>query len=574
MCQINALKQCNKASAVKTALDDLPKSLFDIYERILSGINSTDIADARAIMQWLAFAKRPLALEEAAEAATIQPGLEDIDPDDKLYDPHDVLRICRSLVSLSKEKLIICGRSEIRQVVRFAHASVREYLLSDHIMHGSAAIFSLSVNKVHDNLSQCCLSVLLRNDSKRQVESDPEVVPLLKYAAEFWFEHARGYGDDNGKCPQNDDLLTKQFAIRLFHASVAVFQNWLTVYDPNIKRGANRLRGSGPSPLYYAALLGLMEPTQALLDFGYDVNSLGGKYGTALVAAASRGDEKMVQLLVNRGANVNCFGGLAFGSSLQAACFSGSEPVIRLLLDHGALINTAGKREKHDTALQVACEYNYGNLVKLLIESGAEINAHGGGFGYALQAAAAKASYSIVVLLLEKGAHVNAQGGHYGSALQAAVARGSLDITRLLLDAGAEPNAQAGGFRDALRAAAWRREQPIFDLLLERDTDLDISLRKLHDHAQQYGEAVDIELLERIAAARTDNYPNLMELVHLATARISHIMFEEYRSKHLLNLNRSRLKKMIQYLSKQDLDHIQDDSIPKVWLVNERTLVP
>lgn len=96
-------------------MEDLPTSLYGTYERIFESISSTDLADARAILQWIAFAKRPLALEEVAEAATIQPGSEDLDPDDKLYDPHDVLRICQSLVSLSERHVRICGKLEVRQ---------------------------------------------------------------------------------------------------------------------------------------------------------------------------------------------------------------------------------------------------------------------------------------------------------------------------------------------------------------------------------------------------------------------------------------------------------------------------
>ena len=74
-------------------MENLPKSLYETYERILGGISAADFADARAIMKWVAFTKRPLTLPEIAEAATIQPGLDEIDPDDKLYDPYVVLRI-------------------------------------------------------------------------------------------------------------------------------------------------------------------------------------------------------------------------------------------------------------------------------------------------------------------------------------------------------------------------------------------------------------------------------------------------------------------------------------------------
>ncbi len=569
MCQIDALRSCNKASAVKTALEDLPRSLYDTYERILGCVSSSDLADARAILQWIALAKRPLALEEVAEAATTEPGLQDVDPDDKLCDPHDVLRICRSLVSMSEEKVFICGKLQVCRIVRFAHASVRDYLLSDHISQGSAASFTLSEKESHEHIGQCCLSVLCRNSQEHQVAPEPEVMPLLRYAAEFWFQHAQELSCVDDGTMRYSDMTTKYYAMRLFHTSVTIFQNWLAIYDPNIKRGSNRLRGSGPSPLYYAALLGLVEPVRALLGLGYDVNALGGKYGTALVAAASKGDEKMVRLLVGSGADTNCFGGLVFGTPLEAACFSGSEPIVRLLLENGALVNPTIEGGKYDTALQVACEYGHEAVVRLLIRSGAEINARGGGYGYALQAAAAKGQYAVSALLLDQGAEVNVQGGIYGSALQAAANTGSEKVARLLLDAGADPNIQGGGFRDALRAAAWRQEQSIFDLLLERGADVEVCVRQLERTSTTED---DKELVDSIHAARAASDPRLMDLIYKAAQRIASIEHEEYTMRRVVDKmmsiqpNRNRLRKAVQYILRQDSARYQEASIPSTWL--------
>lgn len=575
VCQIGALRSCNKASAVKAALEDLPRSLYDTYERILSCVSSSDLADARAIMQWIAFAKRPLALEEVAEAATTEPGLQDVDPDDKLYDPHDVLRICRSLLSMSEEKVFICGKLKVSQIVRFAHASVRDYLLSDHISQGSAASFSLVEKESHEHISQCCLSVLCRNNVKHQVAPEPEVMPLLRYAAEFWFQHAQELSCADDRTIIYNDLTTKYYAMRLFHTSVTVFQNWLAIYDPNIQRGSDRLRGSGPSPLYYAALLGFVEPVQALLDLGYDVNALGGRYDTALVAAARKGDERMVRLLVGRGADINSFGGLVFRNPLAAACFSGSEPIVRLLLENGASVNPTVEGGKYDTALEVACEFGHEDLVNLLIRSGAEINARGGGYGYALQAAAAKGQYAVSALLLDQGAEVNAQGGHYGSALQAATAIGSEDVARLLLDAGADPNIQGGGFRDALRAAAWRQEQSIFDLLLQRGADVEFCVRQLEISGIYSTSDNDEELVDSIRAARAANDPKLIDLIRSGANRIASIEHEEYAARHVVSKrlqmmsiqpNRNRLRKSVEYILKQDSARYQEASIPSKWL--------
>lgn len=493
-------------------------------------------------MQWIAFAKRPLAIEELAEAATSQPGLEEIDPDDKLYDPYDVLRICRSLVSLSEEKGFVCGKLEFRQVVRFAHASVREYLLSDHITRGSAASFALSEKQSHAQISQCCLSILLRNENEHRAKPAPEAMPLLKYAAQFWFGHFERSGSTDERSATHGAVTAEDFAVRLL-TSVAAFQNWLVVYNPDLRRGSNRPPGIGSSSLYFSALLGLLGPTRTLLDLGYRA------YEGALIAAASKGDESMVRLLVGKGADVNSFGGRMFANPLQAACYAGSESIVRLLLDKGAVIDGTilgvYQGEKHDTALMIASESGDANLVRLLIDSGAAVNAPGTGYGYPLQAAAARGHYAISAYLLDKGAQVNTRGGHYGTALQAAVSCRSERIVILLLEAGADPNIQAGGFRDALRAAAWRQEPSIFDLLIQWGADVSLSIRRLQGGKSSHS-SKDPDLVEKIVAAKKEHSPMLMDLINSATKRISFIE-KEARIAKRIKFNQARARKIIQY---------------------------
>jgi len=57
---------------------------------------------------------------------------------------------------------------------------------------------------------------------------------------------------------------------------------------------------------------------QLLLDHGADVNARGGKYETALQAAAAKGHLETVKLLIRHGADATIEGG-TFGSPLKAA---------------------------------------------------------------------------------------------------------------------------------------------------------------------------------------------------------------------------------------------------------------
>ena len=212
------------------------------------------------------------------------------------------------------------------------------------------------------------------------------------------------------------------------------------------------------SPLQAATHQGRVEYIQLLLDKGADVNAQGGEYGTALRAAAYKGSREVVQLLLDKGADINAQVG-EYGTALQAAAYKGGREIVQLLLDKGADVHAQGGM--YGTALQAAAAMRHGiEVVPLLLDKGADVNAQGGKYGTALQAAATyNGSREVVQLLLDRGADVNAQGGEYGTALQAAVCEGSGEIVQLLLDRGADVNAQVGKYGTALQAAADQRDR-------------------------------------------------------------------------------------------------------------------
>lgn len=153
MCQLDVLRTCKRPSAIQAALKDLPRNLDETYERILQKIEPDDFEDARAILTWVAFAERPLTLEEVAEAAVVRDNHISLDHEDKLLDLTDVLHICRGLLSISTESISICKILNSRQVVRFAHFSVKEYLISRRIVDGSAACFAISAELAQSHIA-------------------------------------------------------------------------------------------------------------------------------------------------------------------------------------------------------------------------------------------------------------------------------------------------------------------------------------------------------------------------------------------------------------------------------------
>jgi hypothetical protein len=88
-------------------LAELPRGLDEIYNRILKNLDEKYRADTRTFLQWLAFCRRPMTIEEIAETITVDLSEERLVNHDKRYtDPRDVLVRCSSFVNESEGKYI------------------------------------------------------------------------------------------------------------------------------------------------------------------------------------------------------------------------------------------------------------------------------------------------------------------------------------------------------------------------------------------------------------------------------------------------------------------------------------
>ena len=209
-----------------------------------------------------------------------------------------------------------------------------------------------------------------------------------------------------------------------------------------------------------------------LLERGANVNTVRGQYGTALAAAVYGGEEKIVRLLLDRGADINMAGG-KYETALAVAAYCGKIDILSLLLDRGADVNMVGGG-LYGTALAAAAYYGQIDIVRLLLDRGADINTVGGEYGTALTAAAFQENMDIMRLLLHRGANVNMVGGKSGTALAAAAKSGKTAIVSLLLDQGANVNMVGGLWGTALAVAAYWGLIDIVSLLLDREADINL----------------------------------------------------------------------------------------------------
>ena len=178
-------------SSIRKALDELPDTLDDTYERILQNIPKQKWQHAQRLFQCMVAAIRPLRVEELAEIFAIGFGanvslnlVEDWRPPNA---EEAVLSACSSLIS------IIIDSDELdAKIVLFSHFSVKEYLTSDRLEISNVVNirqFYIPLEPAHTTLARACLAVLLQLDGRAD-EERLAGFPLALYAARNWVDHA------------------------------------------------------------------------------------------------------------------------------------------------------------------------------------------------------------------------------------------------------------------------------------------------------------------------------------------------------------------------------------------------
>jgi ankyrin repeat protein len=474
-CQLEELRKCRTAQDIRDAIRQLPITLDRTYERILANINLRDFSKALSILYWLFSSRRPLALEELAEAAIVQPTDSSFNPDARLIDSSEVLRICGSLITCSTDYRPRDYRSKetwsTKQygkitTVRFAHYSVKEYLLS-----GRAGRFSIVDDVSENHVAGSCLQYLLH--IRTEVDPSPAMYPLIRYAAQFWFEHC--------KIAQHAQSSLNNLVYQLLSEDFQTHSpKWLRFHDPRVAPRdssifedlldlpALSIDTLFPGPLYYAVHHRFHDVTKRLLRAGSSINELHG--GEMVVQHTPALVQSHVLCCANLTSFVRMYGEsyITAQTSLHVAIQQNDSGMVRLLLDSGADPNVHTvvqlpspipyaltlaikiwksrtfllKSGRFTTALDYAVSRGYADAVKILLNHGANPNGHHKGYPPLFQAAH-RGDSLIIALLLRAGADVNiryleeGQEGYGSTALFAALSIPGTRIFRQLTDAGA-----------------------------------------------------------------------------------------------------------------------------------------
>jgi ankyrin repeat protein len=402
-------------------------------------------------------AVRPLCLEELAEVLAFdfdEPsgGIPQLNADWRREDQEDaVLSTCSSLVT------VIDDNGE--RIVQFSHFSVKEFLTSDRL---SGAVAGLSFHHIdlepaHQTLAQACLGVLLLLDDSTE-QTLVQRFPLFHYSALYWRYHALF---------SNVSLHIKDGLENLFVSAQPYLSRWILfsgMKDGSWEGADSSERVEEAIPMYYAALFGFHDIVEKLIgDHPEYMELWGGPNGTALHAAATNNRVKVVQSLLNHGADVNSLGPQRL-TPLHIASQYGSLDVGQFLLEHGA--DVTAKKEDCWTALHLAASNGYLELVRMLLGHDADIIDVQNSFGWTpLSVATMLRRVFIVRFLLNSGADPNRSGKDRRTQLHWASNMGYSEVASVLLEGGADVNAEDDEGKTAYQIALKKGHDKIAQLL-------------------------------------------------------------------------------------------------------------
>ena len=374
--------EAKSASEVEECLEDLPRGLDEIYERMLIQIPPKHRVITRKILLWLLFAKRALFIEELAYAIGAEASRTM-----KLYDiMRDYIRQCGHFANLAEYK------------VTLVHQSAKDFLIQRRPDPRAALYFDvIDLEQAQAELAVSCLThIQLALQSKCAAVIDLEDLkssqnfsffelsdryPFVNYASIFWSVHSRKCGQGGvNLIEKNPEFFANESRIRekltyIYSVTTTLRSDWYML-----------LRSyKGHCPLmHFACLSGLVPWIEKLLPNGDgkiqtlrrrsildQQDEFSGR--TPLIAAILANHLPVVRVLVQHGATVNFVDRIGRTPLSEAVHYKRSE-IVRFLLEHHADPNT---RLSHipiiveGTALHMACMNGDFECVELLVNSGA-----------------------------------------------------------------------------------------------------------------------------------------------------------------------------------------------------------
>jgi ankyrin repeat protein len=460
-----------KATEVEIALNLFPSGLEELYARMLLQIEHNRQETAAKILRWVVMAVRPLTVSElsAAIETTVKPSVATFSCDEVT---RDQVLYCGYLLTIKEDK------------VGLIHQSAKDYLLRE-TPDSNPKLEAFRIKKEVGNLKIAarCLDYL-QDGALRDGKVDLKVniahlkaFPLLSYAALHWHEHARSLN-------RSENIF--DLSLPFYQTKSQIRESWWRTYWAAMTPEEEPDVPDSFTLLHVASFFGILPLAENLLLKQGWINTLMGSFYlnkkngdgyTALTLAARAGHKAVVQLLLEKGADVEAKGRRKWFTfipwkALQFAAFHGHEAIVQLLLENGADAKT--KTEDGRMVLQLAAQGGHEAVVQLLLDEGEDVETKNEDGYRALQFAAQDGHEAVVRLLLENGADIEAKTEERETALQLAAFHGHEAVVRVLLEMGADVEAGTEIGVTALHIAAQRGHEAVVRLLLDKGADAEV----------------------------------------------------------------------------------------------------
>ena len=393
--------------ALRLTLENLPPELDETYNNALARIGSQDTEDTKIAYQvlgWITHATRPLTMKQLQHALSVEPEQADLD-EETLIDEELLISTCLGLVTVD----------HISEEVRLVHYTAQKYF--EH------RLLEL-IPESHMRIASTCLTYMSFKTCQDidEFTSDEEIkaledrYALLEYAGSNWGVHAQR--DDRKLVQQllrflspKTTYLSSRLMIGGFKSLVeeSTYKHW----DYPVKYEA---RVSGHN---MAAYFGLQHTLMTLLSEASGINRLKDMIKSTFLICSAKGNHTMLQLLLDRDANINTCSWLGY-AALRLAVLHKDAASVNVLLNGGAKINALHLNshwlfnaeetklyEFRTTVLFDAVSQQQETIVKLLLDRGADANI---GSATPLCCAVSERNGRLVSLLIQNGADPRTPG--------------------------------------------------------------------------------------------------------------------------------------------------------------------
>lgn len=339
---------------LEKAIDSLPADLTEFYDHILEELDTNANAETRRMLEWVLFADRPLSVEEFRYAIFIG---SETPPTDLISLEQIALpasRMEERIREYSGGLLEIKGGIKLKFVTKEAtesryiqliHQSVKDYLLEKQMNCVGPTPVSLPLmvpRGAHSHLARVCVQYLAFPDFNLPAPTDMATrsrllrIPFVRYATQMWIKHA----------PLAEPSERTTYMAIFGWPERHNFQTWLMNYEhlEGIGEDSHQPRvGGWRKPLFVASQMGLESDVKHFIPFLQQEGSHEREQTTmsALVAASVGGHESTAALVLDKGADSEAVRE-SYGTALQEAALRGNQLVVKLLLERGANANGLG----------------------------------------------------------------------------------------------------------------------------------------------------------------------------------------------------------------------------------------